>query len=446
MVNLHTSGCRFERQKVWTAFLSLLALFWLGPPSAAAEEYRFDITEFEKKPYHVGGYAELRPVLFGLDRESALHRLRFFDRDEGKTTAEYNGRLQLEGSLEKGRGRLFVRTNSDYQNSYRGESFRTTFYDGYLSFKPSPTLAVEAGKKSLRWGTGYAWNPVAFLDRPKDPDDPELNREGFIVATAELIKSLDGPLRTVSFTPVLLPVKGGINDDFGEPDHLNVGGKVYLLLADTDLDLLFLTGGSRTNRYGLDFARNLSSNFEVHGEFAHLRKVRQQVVGPTGAVAGREADASSWLLGLRYLTAAETTWIAEYYHNGAGFSREEMRDFFTSTSRAFDAFQASGDDTLLRRAGNLAEGGYGRMNPMRDYLYARASQKEPFGLLYVTPAVTAIVDLAGGSFSLSPELLYTAVTNLELRLKGSWLAGSRLSEYGEKQNDWRLEVRMRYFL
>lgn len=425
----------------------LLAAALLRPGvAAAADEYRFDVSEFEKKPWHLGGYAELRPVLFGLDRDAALYRLRFFDRDEGKTTAEYNGRVQLEESLEKGIGRLFVRTNSDYQKSCLGESFQTTFYDGYLSVKPSPTLALEAGKKSLRWGTGYAWNPVAFLDRPKDPDDPELNLEGFILASASYIKSFASPLRTVSLTPVLLPVYDGINDDFGEPDHLNLGGKIYFLLYDTDIDLLFLGGASRTNRYGLDFARNITSNFEVHGEFAYLRKVRKRVIDAAGGLAEREADAQSWLLGLRYLTEAETTWITEYYHNGAGFTRDEMRDFFAFIDRGFEAFTSTGDSSLLQQAENLGKGSYARMNPMRDYLYVRASQKEPFDILYFTPAITAIVNLNDGSFSISPELLYTAVTNLEVRLKGTWLEGERMSEFGEKQNDWRLELRVRYYL
>ena len=428
-----------------SAVLLAAALFWLGGAGALAEEYRFDVAEFEKKPYHLGGYAELRPVLFGLDRDAALYHLRFFDRDEGKTTAEYNGRLQIEGSLEKGIGRAFVRINSDYSNSYLGESFRTTFYDGYLSLKPSPSLTLEAGKKSLRWGTGYAWNPVAFLDRPKDPDDPELNLEGFILASVSYIKSFAGPLRTVSLTPVLLPVYDGINDDFGEPEHLNTGGKLYALLYDTDIDLLFLAGGSRTHRYGLDFARNLTYNFEVHGEFAYLRKVRKRVIDAADAITEKESNAQSYLIGIRYLTEAETTWIAEYYHNGAGFSRDEMRDFFTFVNRGFDAFTATGDASLLHQAENLGKGGYARMDPMRNYLYVRASQKEPFDILYLTPAVTAIVNLNDGSVSLSPEILYTAVTNLELRLKATVLEGSRPSEFGEKQNDWRLELRVRYY-
>jgi hypothetical protein len=82
---------------------------------------------------------------------------------------------------------------------------------------------------------------------------------------------------------------------------------------------------------------------------------------------------------------------------------------------------------------------------MRDYLYARVSRKEPFDILYFTPAATSIINLNDGSFSLSPELLYTGITNLELRLKVTVLEGGRFSEFGEKQNNYRLELRARYF-
>jgi hypothetical protein len=41
--------------------------------------------------------------------------------------------------------------------------------------------------------------------------------------------------------------------------------------------------------------------------------------------------------------------------------------------------------------------------------------------------------------------LYTPVTNLELRLKAGLLVGTADSEYGEKQNDYRLELRVRYY-
>jgi hypothetical protein len=42
--------------------------------------------------------------------------------------------------------------------------------------------------------------------------------------------------------------------------------------------------------------------------------------------------------------------------------------------------------------------------------------------------------------------LYTTVTNLEVLLKGAWLEGDTLSEFSEKQNSWRVELRVRYYL
>ena len=95
-------------------------------------------------------------------------------------------------------------------------------------------------------------------------------------------------------------------------------------------------------------------------------------------------------------------------------------------------------------AAKLAEGPYGAPNPSRHYLYFRASQKEPFDILYFTPALTAIVNITDGSLVVIPELAYSPVTNLELRFRGSILVGGKGTDYGEKQNDYRLEFRLRY--
>jgi hypothetical protein len=56
---------------------------------------------------------------------------------------------------------------------------------------------------------------------------------------------------------------------------------------------------------------------------------------------------------------------------------------------------------------------------MQDHFYLRLSQKELFDILYFTPALTGIYNLGDHSFSLSPELVYTGITNLEMRLKGT---------------------------
>jgi len=82
---------------------------------------------------------------------------------------------------------------------------------------------------------------------------------------------------------------------------------------------------------------------------------------------------------------------------------------------------------------------------MQDYLYLRISQKEPWNILYFIPSLTGIFNLTDKSFSLTPELLYSPITNLELRAKITILVGKGGSEFGEKQNDFRLEFRGRYY-
>ncbi len=426
----------------------LFVFLWLLgslPCAGFAEEYAFDESEIEKKPYHIGGYAEFRPVLYGLDRDASLYKLKFCDREEGSALEEYNAALQLEGSLEAGIARLFVRTNTDYQNSYLGGHTRTSVYEGFLSIKPTSSLTVDIGKKTLKWGKGYAWNPAAFVDRPKDPDDPGQNLEGFVVASADYIRSFSGPLKTVSFTPVAVPAYEDVNDDFGRTGHMNFAAKLYLLLYDTDIDFMFLGGASRPRRFGADFSRNLRTNLEIHGEFAFIKNHGKRYLAESGEAIVAEGDATSYLAGIRYLTETDTTYILEYYRNGTGYSENEMSVFFSFVDNACDAYVSTGNGMLLQKAGNVAAGNYGRPNPMRDYLYFRASRKEPFDILYLTPAITWILNLDDGSFSLSPEIEYDGVKNLDLRLKASLLKGDRYSEFGEKPNDWKVEFRARYY-
>ncbi len=425
--------------------LAILLLFLPAVAAAAEEAYTFDAAEIEKKPYHFGGYVEFKPLLFGLDRDSAFYKLRYYDDPQGKTLAEMNGRVQLEGSYERDIYRLFVKTNTDLKYSDpAGSSERSVFYEAYASLKPSPSLKIDAGKKTMKWGKGYAWNPAAFIDRPKDPDDPELALEGFIVATLDYIKSFDGPLKTFSFTPAILPVTDHINDAFGNNNKLNFAGRFYFLLYDTDIDLMFMTGGSRPDRYGMDFSRNITTNFEIHGEYAYFRNVRKTVLDAGGSARQVEADAQSYLVGIRHLSTSDLTTIVEYYHNGAGFSEEEQRNFFATVDRAYSLYQSTGNAAALANVRGLADA-YGRAGTGKDYLYARLSQKEPFDILYFIPAVTWMVNLEDRSFSLTPELLYTGFTNWELRFRTAFIVGGRNTEFGEKQNDYRVEFRVGYY-
>ena len=437
---------RFFAHGAIPATLLLLSLFLLWPPSLRAEEaYTFDPAEIEKKPYQFGGYVEAKPTLSTPRTDSAIYRIKFADRDLGKSLEEANLKLQFEGSYEKGMSRLYFKTNTDYLISRLGDRESTDLFEGYLSLKPSSSWRIDAGKKTFKWGKGYAWNPAAFIDRLKDPDDPEVGMEGIFALSADYTKSFDGPLKTVSFTPVLQPVYDHINAEFGQKDYVNLAGKLYLLWYDTDIDLIFLTDGSRTTRYGADFSRNIGTNLEIHGEIAYIRDFQANRVSRSGRITPVEYDATSYLLGTRYLTARDTTYILEYYRNGTGFSRSEMEDFFGFVNDAFRTFTATGNDAALNRAAQLFEGQYGRPNAMRDYLYLRISQKEPFDILYFTPALTTILNLNDRSYTISPEAAYTGITNLDLRLKASFIDGPKESEYGEKPFNFKIEMRVGYY-
>ena len=424
----------------------LFFMFYLiPPPAAAAESYSFDLDEIEKKPYHFGGFIEIKPVLFGLDRDAAFYKLRFFDNPRAQSLLEANGRIQLEGSYEKNIFRIYAKTNTDLKSSYSGESERTTFYELYGSVKPSANLNFALGKKTMKWGKGYAWNPVAFIDRPKDPDDPEQALEGYILATADYIKSFEGQLKTFSFTPVIFPVYDHVNDTYGNNYKLNFAGRLYFLLYDMDIDLIFMAGGSRTDRYGIDFSRNITTNFEIHGELAYVRNFQKNVLDVNGNRYLVEGDAVSYVVGIRHLTTFDLTTIVEYYHNGLGFSGDDMKNYYDYINRGYDAYQTTGSSTLLGNAQQMAEGGYGRANAAVNYLYIRFSQKEPFDILYFTPSLTWMMNTDDQSWSLTPEMLYTGITNWEVQLRWIVLMADDLSEFGEKQNSNKLELRPRYF-
>jgi hypothetical protein len=416
-------------------------LFLIPVLAQSADEFTFDVSEFEKKPYEVFGYAELLYEHFELDQSSAAYRLNFLNQPERETIDRTTGTLELTGKYNKEKFSVAATLHSQYRHDYLDDVEQTSLYEGFGRYQANSRLSAEIGKRVLRWGKGYAWNPVGFVERPKDPNDPELSREGYVLGTLDYIKSYPSDLQTVAVTPVLLPVTDDLNDDYGKTDEYNVAVKVYFLYKNTDIDLVALGEGSRSARFGLDASRNITTNFEIHGEWAYLHEVQKPVVGPSGDVSTDTGDANQWLLGLRYLTETETTYILEYYYNGAGYSEAQLGDFYRGVNTAHE----NDNLPLLKTFKRVGTGSYLQRNPGKHYLYLRAANKEPFDILYFVPAVTLIANLQDQSYSLTPELLYTGINNLELRLKAFFLNGDAFTEFGEKQNDSRLEIRVRYY-
>jgi hypothetical protein len=419
------------------ALIVALAVMLAAGATRAADGIEFDVSAFEKKPFESSGYLELKPEYQRLDRASAQYGLQFPE-DMRTGLARTSSAAEFSGVYRHDDLRLHFTGHASYVDDARGWSRDARLYEGYVAWQPRFNASVELGQRTLRWGKGYAFSPIAFFERSKDPTDPELSREGFVMAAGSWVRSSSGPLTTLSVVPVVLPVGSGLNEDYGTASHANAGIKGYALFYDTDIDLGYAAPGSRGGaRVGADFSRNLGTNLEIHGEWAHIDDAARTLLAADNALTIQRRSYDSFLLGVRYLTEQQTTIIVEYYRNGGGYSRDEMQRFFAL------AHAASVNPLLRPVAARAAGAGYAGPNPMRHYVYLRLSQPEPFDILYFTPALTAIVDTDDRSATLIPEATYTRVKNLELRLRLQFNTGDRLDDYGEKPVRRRVELRAR---
>ena len=431
-------------------FLFSCAIFLCFPPvfivaAELTDSFSFEVEEFEKEPLVIGGYIETKWEHIDINQQGALAKLKNYD-DPVSTVDTFTESIQLDGSYIKGISSVnwLLKASGQWADD-DGWVDTADIFEAYLSLKPNNNLTTSFGKKNYKWGKGYAWNPVGFLNRRKDPNNPEEALEGYITAEADIIKSLSGNLQNVALTTVILPVYTGLNDDFGQEKNIDLAAKLYLLYEDTDLDFLFYTGNSRSTRFGFDFSRNLATNFEIHGEYAYFPNYKKIYLQEDGSTISKKESDHSLLLGLRYLSDFNLTSIIEYYHNGTGYSQDELSTFNQMVADGYLLFTEQGEDNLLRAARKLGLQGYSLPYLGTDYLYGRFTLKEPWDILYFTPAMTAIMNLNDQSFNLTPEVLYTGFTNWELRLRFSLLAGSSGSEYGEKINSNKVELRARRF-
>jgi len=425
------------------AFAAVLAG---AAPALGQEDYSFEPSEFQKQPFEWGGYAEGKLEWLGLDRNAAFYQLNRPRGSRPSVDERAAGALEVWAKYQAGMGTLNLTAHGDsVRDVVFGNDHNTKLYEGGLSLQPATGLSFYVGKKTLLWGKGYAWNPVGFVQRPKDPTDPNLSREGFWVATADYTHSLDaGPLKTLGLTSVFIPTTPAVNNDFGRVHHDDFAAKLYALVGHTDIDVMALTGGAKGTRYGADFSTALTSAFELHGEIARITQSKRLVLNRAGQPSPIVNDVTSYLVGFNYLARTNTTFIFEYYHNGEGFQDGEGEAFYAVAHQGFARFRAAGNGTLLQQAATVSPA-YMRPNPMRRYVNLRISQSEPFDIVYFTPSVTVQANLTDRSFLVLPELLYTGFKNLELRLRVQANFGPHLTEFGERQASTRIEFRARYF-
>lgn len=408
------------------------------------EDYSFDVSEFEKKPFEIGYELRLNPVISTLNEDAVFYSMM---NKTGDTDAQTEIRFEIDSSFKKSKNSLFL-IGAVNRLIQAGESDdHSDIYQLYYERNFTDNLSLSIGKKTAKWGKGYVFNPVSFAGRQKDVNDIDASMEGFFLVSGQYIKSLKGPLSNYSIELIIIPENRDedelkqFNTDYYTTADWNYMARLYMLYRDIDLDLYILHNRLNQNGYGSDFALNITTNFEVHGEIAYRENLELLKINPeTGEYYKDLVNTESYITGVRYLTVEGTTFILEYLHNGSGLSRGRTTLFFEQVLESNNLKNPAmiSPQIFFKERIN-------KQFAMQNYLYLKASHPEPFNILYFMPGIFSIYNLDDNSFQTSLELAYSRFNDFQISLKYTSLFGDPATEFGEKLNTSKLEARL-YFI
>ena len=421
-----------------TALLSS-ASFAAG--STATGDYSFDTTLLAVRPLDASASMEFYPYLLFYNKESPLYSLK--SGAENRTYADiYN--LKAEGYVQYQRKPFLAFASGGVYGAYPRQddslSRNAKLFEGYLKYMPSPSLSLLLGKRLFQWGKGYSFNPVAFAGRAKDLNNMDAALEGYWNVSFDYVKSFDSPVSSVAFTAVFLPVYGIINNNY-PPDKTPAWlAQLYMLLADTDIDICLFGDSGRNLKTGLDFSRNIIPDLEVHGEWAYLKSSNSTVFSNDSIMAARSRPANNIVSGARYLAPFNTTFILEYLHIGGGYSKDEMAGYW----KAVDYATASSEPRIIQSVLQADSKYFSSQFIMTDYVFVKATHPDPFNFVYFTPSIYAMANILDRSMMAGIEMVYSRSRNLLLTGRYIAFLGNDESEYGSKPAQHRIELRAKW--
>ncbi len=424
-----------------TLFIILLIIS-LTPIFSHSDEYDFDVTEFESKKYELNYYLDMRPSGSFLNKNSRIFKLYFNGENKGRYQDNFNILTGITGDYKFSKNSIFVFDGILSRNYLMNDIKKSqAINEAYLKLDRDSRFRINIGKKTFKWGKGYSWNPVNFAGVQKDINDIELSLEGFTSISTEYNRTLKGYLSNITLTNVILPVSKNLNEGYTPHDSFNFISQLYLLMGNTDIDLYFMGGSGGNHKTGFDFSRNISSNWEIHGEFAHEFDSPDYSINNKTVFENNNGSVNKWLLGTRYLDLNEITYILEYIHNDAGFSTSEMNQFYYSADQSL----LNNNTVLIKTmAGNYNQY-LNKQFFMKNYIYFKMSKPELFNELYINGSISSIYNIADESSMASFELNYTGKSNQIYTIKYNINTGSSASEFGQKLSSDKLELRFKRF-
>ena len=288
----------------------------------------------------------------------------------------------VEASTGDKRWKLRAKLRADVtdRGADRGEAG-----EALVQFAATEWLDLTAGRVIEKWGTGYGWNPTAFVGPAKNPTDPNDRRSAYV--GRDMVRA-DLFIKDTNVS--LYALEGG-----------TVAGRVYRLVRGTDVSLVF-----RDNDLGLSVSRVFGESLELHAEVARTEHTRAVVGG-------------------QYTFANNTNLVVELYHGTDGL-----------TARQWDAFRGTVDRDLRD-----ANEQYAPLRMARTYAFTRVSK--PFRKL--DAELITITNLRDGSTLVRAAATYKLRPNVALYIIDTELVGGRTSELEYLQVERVTTVGARYY-
>lgn len=240
----------------------------------------------------------------------------------------------------------------------------------YGSYEVGPHLQLTLGKKRVVWGPGLAQNPMDFVNPAKDPTDPANQRAGAwigrvelpfetmtlsLVGAAKVLRQYAGLPTTLVYYPSFPTAEAAAHtadDDRDLQPHFALAARVYWLVADTDLNLvwaftnLYNDAFQHKNRLGLSVSRAFGG-LEAHVEAAlqtgssrawpneacaaDAAALEACVAGGVALAAHTQLDSHAFsprvLAGGRYMFGDNAMLSVEYVFNGEGLDAKGFAQF-----------------------------------------------------------------------------------------------------------------------
>lgn len=422
--------------------LSLFSIFFLIYSNLLfSEEYSFDASEFEKKVYEFSGELKTQQDLVFLNTSSRSYLLNFWAKEQKDYFDSYLASIQLKGSYEFEKlkfsgdlkNQLFYTKDDEFENDF-------DLYEGYFELDFFENTSLQIGKKNVKWGKGYIYNPVAFCGREKDINDVDAGQEGFWMTKIDYLKSFDMIVKNLSITPIFIPVRENINDDFYLEESNNFILKNYFLIGDVDFDTYILINDKEQQKLGIDFALNILPNWEVHGEYAFEGEKKLKYISSDFKVLESSNNIQNYIFGSRILLETNTTIFLEYLHHDQGLEKGEMENYY----KAIDGLSTQAGDITPSQLKRYQLENLNSQFLMKDYGYLKLSHPEPFDILYFTPSVFILYNLVDKSRMIGGEFGYSRFENIDLKLKYFFLSGDDYSEFGDKMNSNKVSMLFSY--